>query len=78
MAETKSKSTIILKDELKKIIEAKLKKEMENEFDNAVKRFNERKGEIVAGVLVYIMGMAEMEIAKDRVIFTIKNQDKLN
>jgi hypothetical protein len=42
-----------------------IKKRLEDEVDKI-------KAQVVAGVLIDIMGMAEMNIAKDRIIFTIK------
>lgn len=78
MAINNQSTTILLKDELKTIIEERLKIEMGKEFDEAIKRFNEKKGEIVAGVLVDVMGIADMEMGKDRIIFTIRSDKKLN
>jgi glycerol-3-phosphate responsive antiterminator len=45
-----------------------IKKRLEEEVDRV-------KAQVVAGVLIDVMGMAEMDIAKDRIVFTIRKKD---
>lgn len=57
------------------IIEKKLKEALEEEVNCAIQRFEERKGEIVAGLLVRMMRSTEMRIMQDRIVFEIINPE---
>lgn len=61
-----------ISDDVKNLIESKLKKELEKELDLAKEYFDKRKGEIVAGLLVSIMKTVDMRILQDRIVFEIK------
>ena len=62
---------IDLSQKLKQIIETTLEEEFKKEFDLAVKRFEKRKGEIVAGIIVNITKSTDMRIMEDRITFEI-------
>ena len=59
-------------DLLKETITAAIAKEAELLVKEAKEKLEKRMPEIVAGIIVDIMGMSEMEILKDRIVFTIK------
>lgn len=63
---------IDISKELLSSINQVLEIEMEKEFDKAIKNLNERKREIVAGVLLNVMKTVDMQTIGERTIFTIK------
>lgn len=58
------------------LIDAVLEKELSEEFDRAIKRFNERKGEIIAGVLLNTQKIFHAEIHGQNIVFTVREISK--
>lgn len=67
-------TTIDISNDIKEVVEKTLQKELEKEIDLALKNFEKRKGEIVAGVLVLVMKMTDMRILEDKIVFEIRNK----
>lgn len=65
---------------VKTLIEDELKREIEHDLDeakkNAIAVFDKRKGEIVAGIMVQIMKTVDIQLSADRLIITIKSDEK--
>lgn len=61
---------------LKEIITKSLQREIEAELDKAKTKaleiIEQRKGEIVAGVMIDIMKQADFQMLQDRVVITIR------
>lgn len=67
------KTKIEIGEKVVKLVEAELKSLLEKEFDDAIERFNKRKGEVVAGILVWMMKSTDMRILQDRIVFEIRS-----
>lgn len=61
-----------LPDFLKKAIENEVKLVTEQELDRAKERIDKIKSEIIAGVILHVTKIIEMETLKDRLIITVK------
>lgn len=59
---------------LKKAIDKEIKLATEEELENAKKRIDERKSQIISGVLLHVQKMIEFQTMKDRLIITIKTE----
>lgn len=63
---------IDITEELSILIEKRLKQEVEKEFDRYIAELNEKKNEIVAGLLLSIQRQISMQTLDDNIIITIK------
>ena len=59
-------------DLLSKAISDNIQKDVEKEFDNKIKELEKTKNEIVAGVLLNVMKMVDIEQFGEKIIFTIR------
>ena len=59
-------------DELYAIVNNVLQREIEAEFDSHIKELQEKKNQIIAGILLNVKKTIDIDVAKDRVIFTIR------
>lgn len=57
---------------VEELIHNVLQKELEKEFDLAIKKFNERKTEILARVLLDITKNVHMETMGTNIVFTLR------
>lgn len=57
---------------VEELIQKVLQKELEQEFDLAIKKFNERKAEILARVLLDITKNVQMETMGTNIVFTLR------
>lgn len=67
---------IDISKDIGRLIEERLRAELEKEIDQAIERFEARKGEIVAGLIVNMMRSTDMRIMQDRIVFEIKSPSK--
>jgi UDP-glucose 6-dehydrogenase len=67
---------IDISKQVQAIVEKALEMELEKEFTEAVKRFNERKTEILARVLVSIYSQVEMQSNGHNIVFTLREIKK--
>lgn len=67
---------IDISKDMGRLIEERLRAELEKEIDQAIERFEARKGEIVAGLIVNMMRSTDMRIMQDRIVFEIKSPSK--
>lgn len=67
-------------DFLKKVVEIGLKEEVDRLFEihklQMITDLDRRKGEVVAGIIVSVMKMADFRTCDNRIIFTIRTDDK--
>jgi len=67
-------------DFILKAIESGIKLEAEKLIEEAtervVKTLEEKTPEIIAGIIVNVMGMTDMKVMEDRIVFTIIKKDK--
>ena len=66
-------TTIDISKDVSKIIQDNLRHEIEKDFDNVLEEFKQKKGQIVAGILVSVMKTTDMRIMQDRIVFEIKS-----
>jgi hypothetical protein len=62
--------------EIVKALETALQNELSKEFDEAVKRFNDKKLEIISRILISIHKTVDIQTAGRSVIFTIREIEK--
>jgi len=65
-------TNINIEEDLSNLIDKRLKQEVEKEFDRHIKELNERKNEIIAGILLNIKKQISIQTLNSNVIFTIK------
>lgn len=71
------KTTIDISEDLAKLVKLTLERELEKEFDLAKQRFEERKGEIIAGILLLVSKQIDMQVLGEKIVFEIKNNHTL-
>lgn len=62
--------------ELCEFIDVVFQKELEKEFVEMIKNLNERKGKILAGILLDIKNEIDIQTIGEKLIFTIKEISK--
>ncbi|MFA5174608.1 MAG: hypothetical protein WC438_05500 [Candidatus Pacearchaeota archaeon] len=62
--------------ELCEFIDAVFQKELEKEFDDMIKNLNERKGKILAGILLNVKKEIDIQTIGEKLIFTIREIKK--
>lgn len=60
----------------KDYISKAIQKNIEDEFDNTMKALNQRKNEVVAGILLNVMKTVEMQSVGDKLTVTIREIQK--
>jgi len=69
-------ANINISPELIKLIDISLQKELEKEFDEAIIKFNHRRVEILARVLLSVHKEVSMQKIGENIVFTIKEITK--
>lgn len=59
---------------MKDVIQKHLTLAVEEEFENAKKRIEERKAEIITGVVLYIQKQVQFQSMEDKLIITVRTQ----
>lgn len=70
-----NKSLKFLPEFLKSAIEKELKIVIDEEFELAKKRIDERKSTIVSGVVLYVMGQIQIDTIGEKITIVVKEEN---
>jgi len=64
----------LLPNFIKRAIDVQIERAMNEEFEKAKKRLDERKSEIIAGVILEVQKTIDMQMSGEKLIITVKNE----